>query len=467
MFGEPYIPDSITVHLGPPGSNAQNVTVTFPEYIKNVASSEIYPTWPENAIRANIYAQISFALNRYYTEWYRSQGYDYDITNSTAYDQSYVHGRNIYENINTIVDQIFNSYVRRQGTVEPYFTKYCNGTTVTCEGLSQWGTVPLAEEGMTPYEILQSFYGGDIEIVHDVPVRTGTPSYPGTPLRLGDAGNDVQTIQIQLNRISRNYPLIPKINPTDAVFGQSTEEAVRAFQDIFGLPVDGIVGSNTWYRIAYLYTAVKRLSELDSEGISLSEVSRQYPGLLRPGDTGIGVQLLQYYLSVISAYYDSVPPVEMTDIFDQQTTDGVIAFQKTYGLTPDGLVGRNTWNDLERAYKGILESGEFEGGVALYPGRILLQGSMGAYVSYLQEYLSLIAGTFPSIPSVPVTGLFGSQTREAVMAFQREFGLPVTGRVNVVTWNRIASLYSDLSTGQNKQPGQNPGVTITESGAQA
>lgn len=467
MVGEPYIPDSITVHLGPPGSNAQNVTVTFPEYIKNVASSEIYPTWPENAIRANIYAQISFALNRYYTEWYRSQGYDYDITNSTAYDQSYVHGRDIYDNINTIVDQIFNSYVRRQGSVEPYFTQYCNGSTVTCEGLSQWGTVSLAEEGMTPYEILQNFYGDDIDIVRGVPVRTGTPSYPGTPLRLGDAGNDVQTIQIQLNRISRNYPLIPKINPTDAVFGESTENAVRAFQEIFGLPVDGIVGSNTWYRIAYLYTAVKRLSELDSEGISLSEASRQYPGLLRPGDTSIGVQLLQYYLAVISAYYDAVPPVQVTGTFDQQTTDGVIAFQKAYGLTPDGLVGRNTWNDLERAYNGILESGAFEGGVALYPGEILLQGSMGAYVSYLQEYLSLIAGTFPSIPSVPVTGLFGSQTREAVMAFQREFGLPVTGRVDVVTWNRIASLFSDLSTGQNKQPGQNPGVTITESGAQA
>ncbi|HJD23852.1 MAG TPA: SpoIID/LytB domain-containing protein, partial [Firmicutes bacterium] len=138
MIVEPYIPRSITVHLGPPGSRAQNITTTFPEYIKNVASSEIYPTWPESALRANIYAQISFALNRYYTEWYRSQGYDYDITNSTAYDQSYVHGRDIFENINTIVDEIFNSYIRREGNVEPYFAQYCNGTSVTCSGLSQW-----------------------------------------------------------------------------------------------------------------------------------------------------------------------------------------------------------------------------------------------------------------------------------------------------------------------------------------
>lgn len=464
MISEPYIPNSITVHLGPPGSNAQNITTTFPEYIKNVASSEIYPTWPENAIRANIYAQISYALNRYYTEWYRSQGYDFDITNSTAYDQSYVHGRDIFENINTIVDDIFNSYVRRQGSVEPYFTQYCNGTTVTCDGLSQWGTVTLAQQGMTPYEILQHYYGDDIDIVRNAPVRTGTPSYPGRPLRLGDASNDVQTIQIQLNRISRNYPNIPKINQADGVFDQSTENAVRVFQETFDLPVDGIVGQNTWYRIAYLYNAVKRLSELDSEGISLSEASRQYPGLLRPGDTGIGVRLLQYYLAVIGAYYDSVPPVQVTGTFDQQTTDGVIAFQKTYGLTPDGLVGRNTWNDLQRAYNGILEDGVFEGGVALYPGTILQQGSMGEYVSTLQQYLNLISNTYPSIPQVPVTGLFGSQTRDAVMAFQQEFGLPVTGRVNVITWNRIASLYSDLFTGQNKQPGQNPGTTITPNG---
>lgn len=466
MTGEPYIPRNITVHLGPPGSNAQNVTTTFPEYIKNVASSEIYPTWPENALRANIYAQISYALNRYYTEWYRSQGFDYDITNSTAYDQSYVHGRDIFDNINTIVDEIFNSYVRRQGYVEPYFTQYCNGTTATCDGLSQWGTVTLAEQGMTPYEILQHFYGENIDIVRGAPVRTGTPSYPGTPLRLGDSNNDVQTIQIQLNRISRNYPNIPKINPTDGNFDQSTENAVRVFQETFDLPVDGIVGQNTWYRIAYIYTAVKRLSELDSEGISLSEASRQYPGLLRPGDTGIGVNLLQYYLAVISTYYDAVPPVQVTGTFDQQTTDGVIAFQKTYGLTPDGLVGRNTWNDLERAYDGILESGGFEGGVALYPGEVLQQGSMGEYVTLLQRYLNLIAGTYPSIPQVPETGLFGAQTREAVMAFQREFGLPVNGRVNVITWDAIASLYSDLSTGQNKQPGQNPGTTISQNSGQ-
>ena len=143
VTGEPYIPETITVHLGTPDSSAQNVTVSFPDYIKNVASSEIYPTWPENAIRANVYAQISYALNRVYTEWYRSRGYDFDITNSTRYDQAFVQNRDIYDNVSDIVDEIFNNYVRRQGSVEPYFTQYCNGTTVTCDGLSQWGTLSL------------------------------------------------------------------------------------------------------------------------------------------------------------------------------------------------------------------------------------------------------------------------------------------------------------------------------------
>ena len=286
MTGEPYIPETITVHLGTPDSSAQNVTVSFPDYIKNVASSEIYPTWPENAIRANVYAQISYALNRVYTEWYRSRGYDFDITNSTRYDQAFVQNRDIYDNVSDIVDEIFNNYVRRQGSVEPYFTQYCNGTTVTCDGLSQWGTVPLAEQGYTPYQILTNYYGDDIEIVTNAPVRINAPSYPGVPLRIGDAGNDVRSKQIQLNRISNNYPAIPKIYPVDGVFGQETEDAVKEFQRIFNLAPDGVIGKQTWYRIAYLYTSVKRLSELNSEGIPFEDVELQYSTLLRYGDRG-------------------------------------------------------------------------------------------------------------------------------------------------------------------------------------
>lgn len=460
---EPYIPETITVHLGRPSdTSAENVTVSFPDYIKNVASSEIYPTWPENAIRANIYAQISYALNRYYTEWYRSRGYNFDITNSTQYDQAFVRGRDIFGNISEIVDNIFNSYVRRQGTIEPYFTQYCNGTTVTCPGLSQWGTVDLANAGYTPYEILQSFYGDDIDIVQNAPVRTGTPSYPGTPLRQGDAGNDVQRVQAQLNRISRNYPAIPKISPVDGVFGQETTDAVREFQRIFGLTVDGVIGNATWYRIAFLYTSVKKLGELQSEGIALSDLPQQYSQILREGDNGNDVRIIQYYLAVIAAFYDTVPDVAITGVFDEATKNAVIAFQNTFGLTPDGIVGRQTWRDLNRTYRGIVDSmGELPGGIILYPGTVLRIGSQGEDVEVLQTYLSLIADTYTDIPQVPVTGVFGNQTQAAVVAFQTHFGLErQDGVVGPITWYRIADVYEDLTAGYDKQNGQYPGFEL-------
>jgi len=463
LNGEPYIPQFLTVHLGAPGSNAQNVTVSFPDYIKNVASSEIYPTWPENAIRANVYAQISYALNRYYTEWYRSMGYDFDITNSTRYDQAYVQNRDIFANISDIVDDIFNEYVYRQGSVEPYFTQYCNGTTVTCDGLSQWGTVPLAEQGYGPYDILVEFYGPDINLNTDTPVRINSPSYPGLPLRLGDAGNSVRTKQVQLNRISRNYPSIPKIAPVDGVFGQETDDAVREFQRIFKLTADGIIGKATWYRIAYLYNSVKRLSELDSEGISLDEVAQQFPSLLSPGDTGDEVRMIQYYLQVVAAYYDTVPPLTTTGVYDDATYQAVMAFQRTFGLTPDGIMGQQTWNELYKAYRGILDStAVMEGGVVLYPGTVLRIGSQGEYVQILQEYLAYISEFYPEIPAVQVTGVFGNQTQAAVIAFQNLFGLEAAGIVGPLTWDAIASLYSDLRVGNDKQPGQFPGTELAE-----
>ena len=270
---QPVIPENITVHLGAPGSNAENVTVPFVDYIKNVASSEIYPTWPENALRANIYAIITFALNRIYTEWYPSRGYDFDITNSTRYDQAFVPGRDIFENISDIVDDIFDEYVVRQGNIQPLFTAFCNGTTSTCDGLSQWGTVTLAEQGLTPYEILQTYYGDNISILTDTPVQNIAESYPGTPLRLGDVSNEIKIIQTQLNRISQNYPAIPKIRLENGLFGNDTEEAVRSFQEIFSLPVTGTVDKATWYAIKRYYNGVKQLAELVSEGITIEEAT--------------------------------------------------------------------------------------------------------------------------------------------------------------------------------------------------
>lgn len=445
MPAEPYIPEFITVHLGPPNSNAQNVTVSFPDYIKNVASSEIYPTWPESAIRANIYAQISYALNRIYTEWYPSQGYDFDITNTTAYDQAFVEGRNVFENISMIVDEIFNSYVHREGNLEPLFTAYCSGNGVTCEGLKQWETVGLAEQGYTPLQILQYYYGDDIEIVDNVPVRVNIPSYPGLPMRLGDAGPSVQQLQLRLNRIARNYPSIPTITETYGIFDSATEAAVKKFQQIFGLTPDGIVGNATWYRIAYIYTSIKRLAELNSEGLTYSDIPQRFSQVLQPGDTGDEVRIIQYYLAVIGRYYDTVPIIAVDGIYGDETTNAVKAFQQTFGLTPDGIVGVNTWNDIYRAYRGIIADQNINPSRgALYPGMVMRIGSTGEYVTLLQTYLSAISDSFPSIPKITPDGQFGPATDAAVRAFQKEFGLTPNGIVGVITWDAIASVYDDL-----------------------
>ena len=347
------IPNPITVHLGTPASSASNVQVTFPDYVKNVASSEIYPTWPEAALRANIYAIITFALNRVYTEWYRSKGYPFDITNSTAYDQAFVYGRPIYSSISRIVDQIFNEYVRRKGQNAPYFTSFCNGTTVTCQGLSQWGTVTLAGQGRTPISILRAYYPSDIEIVETNIMTNMLSSYPGTPLRVGSRGLDVQTIQTYLNRIRRNYPAIPTITDEPGVFGESTRAAVARFQSIFNLVSDGIVGKSTWYKISALYTAVTRLAELDSEGNTLGIGTVPPSAVLRQGSTGQDVITLQYLLDVISEYYPGIPGPAQDGIFGSGTKQAVVAFQQRMGLVPDGVVGRDTWNSLYETWRGI------------------------------------------------------------------------------------------------------------------
>ena len=424
--GLPTIPETITVHLGPPGSDARNVTVPFVDYIKNVASSEIYPTWPESAIRANIYAQISFALNRIYTEYYRSRGYDFDITNTTQNDQYFVEGRDYFENISQIVDEIFDSYIRRQGAVEPLFAQYCDGVQTQCPGLSQWGTVTLAEEGLFPYAILQNYYGNNIDIVMDVPLTEPDASVPSIPLRLGMAGDDVRRLQIRLNRISKNYPAIPKISPADGYFGGETEEAVREFQRIFNLTPDGVVGRATWYSILRIYNSVKKIANLNSEGITLEEVSRQFPEVLQQGSEGTGVRLLQYFLSYIAAFVPAVQPTNIDGFFGPATTQAVRSFQQNYSLPVTGVVDETTWYTIYNAYQGLIASipPQFMEGTAVpYPGFALRVGTENEYVSVLQEYLNYIGKTYTQIPFVPVTGYFGALTYNAVSAFQRLFGL--------------------------------------------
>ena len=348
----PFVPKNITVHLGAPNANAENVTVPFVDYVKNVASSEIYPTWEPAALRANILAIVSFALNRVYTEFYRSRGYPFDITSSTAYDQYFVKGRSYFDNVARLVDELFNDYLRRPGFVEPLAAKFCNGTTVTCAGLSQWGSQELAQQGQNSTQILRNYYG-DVEIVPDAPIRGNQESYPGTPLRQGSRGPFVTVIQTELNRISRNYPAIPKIPNVDGIFGPKTEAAVRKFQEIFDLTVDGVVGKATWYALVRLYTAVLSLSELRSQGQQFYAIDWAYPQGLQQGARGDKVRHLQYMLSVLSEFIPQIPELTQDGIFGPNTRNAVIAAQLWLGLPQTGVVDETTWDEIYDQFAGI------------------------------------------------------------------------------------------------------------------
>ena len=255
------IPEYVIVHDGvPEDPTAANYWVRYKDYVKNVASCEIYSTWPENSIYANILVIQSFVLNRVYTEWYRGQGYDFTITSSTAYDQKWVYGRNIFENIDYLVDTIFTNFLSRPGVRQPIFTSYCDGTRVTCDGLSQWGSKYLADEGYTPIEIIHYYYGNDMYI-NSAEIVSGVPSsWPGYDLTIGASGDKVRQLQTQLNRIARNYPAIPTVTP-DGIYGNATAEAVRTFQRIFNLPQTGVTDYPTWFEISDIYVGVTRIAE--------------------------------------------------------------------------------------------------------------------------------------------------------------------------------------------------------------
>lgn len=263
VLPEPVVPELVVVHQGlPDDPSAPNYTVRYKDYLKNVASSEIYSTWSDNTIRANLYAIISFTLNRIYTEWYRGKGKNFDITSSTAYDHAFNFGRNIYDNISRIVDEIFSTYIKRYGKKQPLLTQYCDGKNVQCPGwMTQWGSKYLGDEGRTPYEILTTFYGSDVQLVTAEEVKGIPKSYPGFTLTVGSKGEPVRTIQTQLNRIAEAYPLIPKV-AVDGVYAETTKEAVRVFQSVFDLPQTGDVDYATWYKISDIYVGVTEIAEL-------------------------------------------------------------------------------------------------------------------------------------------------------------------------------------------------------------
>ena len=445
----PYIPKYITVHLGAPSSNAENVTVTFPDYIKNVASSEIYPTWNESA--------ISFAVNRVYTEFYYSQGYSFNITNSTAIDQKFIYGRNIFENISNLVDEIFNSYIRRIGNAEPLAAKYCNGTTVTCDGLSQWGSQYLAEQGRNSVQILRYYYGNNIEIVSNVPISNVRMSYTA-PVRRGEYSRDVAVIQIALNRISEDYPLIPKI-AVDSRFGESTERAVRTFQEIFNLTLDGIVGKATWYKLIYLYTGMTGLSEINSEGQKYFSSSLEYPDAIELGNTGEKVYVTQYLLQAVSWFYPNIPTVEFTGRFNENDVNAVKELQKMYSLPQTGVVDEKTWDVLYQTFIGIRDAlnnalNPIEKEITYLNSLNLNYGDINRDVRDLQEKLNEIAET--QSERIMANGAFSRQTSARLAQFQKTNGLPQTGILDAETLRQINSVYRQLISNNSIAPTQYP-----------
>lgn len=464
---EVIIPDYITVHLGiPTNAAARNVRVKFADYIKNVVSSEIYSTWPYNALVANTNAIVTFALNRVYTEWYRSRGYNFDITNSTSYDMFYREGAQIFQNISEIVDGIFNVYARRIGFQNPFFTQFCNGSTVTCPGLSQWGTVTLANQGRSPLEILRHYYPRDLELVSSNNITGITESFPGYNLTIGSQGEPVRRMQNYLNRIRVNFPLIPVISNPNGVFGQDTANAVRTFQRTFNLTADGVIGRATWNKISFTFVGVAKLAELDSEGVRVSIGATPPTVTISQGSTGPYVLELQFLLNYIAEFYDSVLPVIKDSVFDFDTKNSVIAFQKTFNLAQDGIVGPSTWNKLYSVYKGIQANAPVPPQPPVpptnappYPGTPLRVGSTGPDVRIMQTYLNTIRTVYTNIPQLAVDGSFGPMTERAVTAFQQQFLLTPDGVIGPETWNKIVQQFL-LLTGNTSVSLQYPGTPL-------
>jgi len=358
ILNDVIIPEFITVHLGYPDNPlARNVRVPFTHYIKNSASHEIFATWPPAALEANIYCIISLTLNRLYHGWYRVRGYNFDITNSTQHDQMFVEGGQIFRTIDEMVDRIFNRFIRRENS--PFFAEYCDGRHVTCSGLWQWGTVPLAEQGRNALQILHHFYPTDIQIVETNNIGGEIEPFMGFALRPGMNLPAVYTIQNRLNTISKNFPAISSITNPSGIYDTQTEVAVRAFQNVreSGLIAsNGIVEHTTWHRIFSNYSAVKRLDGLVDKRTSNGIERIPFTDIIREGMNGNLVGRAQHILNFISEFYPSVPSLIENFSFTQDMTIAIREFQRLFGLSQDGIIGPNTWRMLNNVYWRIYDT---------------------------------------------------------------------------------------------------------------
>ena len=396
-------------------------------------------SWPEEALRANIIAQVSLALNRIWTEWYPSRGYSFNITGSPGYDQAYVNGRTVFAVMERLTAELFNTFVQRSGDAEPYFTEYCDGKTVTCPGMKQWGTVDRAREGMNALQILRYYYGNRVQLVTTNNIAAIPSSYPGSPLRRGSTGTNVRILQKQLSRIAKDYPSFGKPAVT-GTFDEATENSVKKFQKQFSLTADGVVGRATWNKVSFIYVSVKDLAELTSEGETAegTQSTGGWPGtVLRRGSTGSSVEQVQFWLSDLAQFDSSLVRVTVDGSYGAATVSAVEAFQTLFGLTSDGVVGRSTWNKLKEV--GLAVANKIVA-ANVAPGQFTTTtraGSSGTAVRAVQYYLRRLAAYYSDVPRVAVDGKFGAATTRAVKAWQSRAGLTVDGVVGRLTFQSL------------------------------
>ena len=359
-----------------------------------------------------------------------------------------------------LTDDIFNTYLRKTGTVNPYYSEYCDGKSVTCPGLKQWGTVTLAKQGKTPLQILKYYYGSNIEIVRTNNIQAIPQSYPGSPLRQGDSGTAVFTLQRQLNRIAKDYPFFGKLT-VDGVFGPRMVSTVKTFQRQFNLTADGVVGRQTWYKISYIYVSVKDLAELTSEGETSSGTlsDGSWGGTaLRTGSTGSAVEQVQFWLNTLAQYESVLPSLAVDGRYGAATASAVRAFQRRYGLTVDGVVGRETWNAIYNEFRSIQSD---NGTPNAYPGTALREGASGQNVRLVQFWLKIAHTVYSRLNDLTVDGRFGAATTAAVKRFQTYFGLTSDGVVGRTTWNKLYEVYNDIANkllSSSLRPGEYPGI---------
>ena len=460
------IPQEITVHLGLPDTKAFNYTLPFGDYIKSVSACLFVPTWPDTALQAHIFTILTFTLSRVYSNYYPAQGYPFDITNTPDADQPFCQQKDIPASIAKLVDALLHSCICCEGKLLPKMSYFSDGH----HDLPNKESRSLAEDGYSPSSILSYYFGEGTELNRNIssyalaPGGTLSEEYPGI-LRRGCTGPSVKNLQIRLNRVGRNFPLIPCIPACDGIFGPYTESAVKGFQEIFLLSGDGIVNPGTWNKLADIYQSVKSFSFISIHEFQRRGHSFQFPGVLAPGAAGEPVKLLQFFLSSISLGDPMVVSTEMTGVFDEKTRLSSESFQLRYDIPATGIVDSLTWEKIYQVYsnqKQCFPSAFLSSSMSSYPGYALLPGMKGAAVRILQNYLSALEEHYPILPSILPSGQYGGKTKAAVTLLQKKFGLAATGTVSAETWELILQLYDDVKSRRCVCRGQFPGRILKE-----